>query len=479
MKNSILLLALIFSNIQLSFCFEKETDIIVDVKKQYQTIEGWGSSLCWWAAQVGNWEESKIDSIVKLFTSEDGANMNIFRYNIGGGDDPSHIDGHMVKGKGKRAEMEGFKESEKSDYNFNADKAQRKILIKIKQARPDAIFEAFSNTPPYWMTYSGCAAGNENPNKDNLKPEYYEMFCDYLVDVCQYYKDNYNIDFRTIEPFNESTSDYWNAFGSQEGCHFDAETQVKIINILYDKIKQSSLNSKIAVSDENSLGAFLKVMNHYSNSSDFSFEKVGQLNTHTYSGSNQEREEIYKFTKNIDIPFWQSETGPMGIKSGGLKNNLEFTRKLFDDMRLMKPIAWLDWQLIEERSDVWCLVQGDFKTHQFNVLKNYYVRMQISRFFKKGYTIVDTDNNQSLAAVSPDNKTLVISVLNSSDIDETLNIKFKGYKVIKLYRTSANEDCKEIPIKRAKNSINYDSPKESVATFICSKNQLYQNCKLN
>ena len=34
--------------------------------------------------------------------------MNIFRYNIGGGDDPSHLDGHMVKGKGKRAEMEGF-----------------------------------------------------------------------------------------------------------------------------------------------------------------------------------------------------------------------------------------------------------------------------------------------------------------------------------------------------------------------------------
>ena len=62
--------------------------------------------------------------------------MNIFRYNIGGGDNPSHLDGHMVKGKGKRAEMEGFKASADAPYNWNADKGQRILMLKIKAKRP-------------------------------------------------------------------------------------------------------------------------------------------------------------------------------------------------------------------------------------------------------------------------------------------------------------------------------------------------------
>ena len=81
---------------------------VIDPTLRYQKLEGWGSSLCWWAAQVGNWDEKKVDEIVDLITSPDKLNMNIFRYNIGGGDDPAHADGHMVKGKGKRAEMERF-----------------------------------------------------------------------------------------------------------------------------------------------------------------------------------------------------------------------------------------------------------------------------------------------------------------------------------------------------------------------------------
>ena len=89
---------------------EKESgaavSITIDKDNTWQTIEGWGSSLCWWAHMCGRWEEKKVDELLDLIISEDGLNMNIFRYNIGGGDDPTHADGHMVKGKGKRAEIE-------------------------------------------------------------------------------------------------------------------------------------------------------------------------------------------------------------------------------------------------------------------------------------------------------------------------------------------------------------------------------------
>ena len=89
----------------------EEITVKIDKRERWQTIEGWGSSLCWWAHMCGRWDEERVDKLLDLITSKDGLNMNIFRYNIGGGDDPSHIGGHMVEGKGKRAEMEGFKAS--------------------------------------------------------------------------------------------------------------------------------------------------------------------------------------------------------------------------------------------------------------------------------------------------------------------------------------------------------------------------------
>ena len=100
-----------------------------------QTHEGWGISLCWWANMCGNWDDAKIDEIVTWLTSPTGLNYNVFRYNIGGGDDPTHT--HMRNGKGIRAEMPGFKASATSDYDWTQDEAQRKIMLKIKEKRWD------------------------------------------------------------------------------------------------------------------------------------------------------------------------------------------------------------------------------------------------------------------------------------------------------------------------------------------------------
>ena len=257
------------------------TLVTIDSNTRYQTVEGWGSSLCWRAHMVGRWDDARIDTLIELFTSPDKLNMNIFRYNIGGGDDPTHVGGHMTKGKGKRAEMEGFKAGPDEPYNWDADAGQRNILLKIKAKRSDAIFEAFSNSPPYWMTLSGCSAGNHNPRENNLNPRYEDSFCDYLVDVCSFYKNSYDITFRTLEPFNESTSAYWNYMGSQEGCHFAPETQARIIRKLHPKLVQSGLPTVLSVSDETNISSSIKVLKYFIKQGDI-LDKVGQFNTHTY-----------------------------------------------------------------------------------------------------------------------------------------------------------------------------------------------------
>lgn len=438
----------------------------------HQTLEGWGSSLCWWAGQVGNWEEARVDSLVELITSPDGLNMNIFRYNIGGGDDPAHLGGHMVKGKGKRAEMEGFKASADAPYNWDADAAQRKIMLKIREKRPDAVFEAFSNSAPYWMTVSGCSAGHEDPKKDNLKPEYYAAFCDYLIDVCQHYKEEYGIEFKTLEPFNESTSGYWNYLGSQEGCHFEPESQIKVLRILYPKLQASGLSTVISASDETNLASAIRVFKAYREAGDI-LDKIGQFNTHTYNGTNSERKELSELVASVEKSFWQSETGPQGLprKAKGLENNLLLAQKMFDDLRIMQPQAWLDWQLMEENNDVWGLIRCDFETEDYTLLKNLYVRMQITRFIRQGYTFIGTSHPSVLAAQSPDQSEIVLAVLNSDPKALSFQLQIEGLSrkalVASVFRTSETENCAEIEAgKLRKGTISYAVPAFSLTTFV-------------
>ena len=474
MKKTVSFAVLCFT-LSLSFARAEEngTVCVVDPSVRHQTVEGWGASLCWWAHMCGRWEEEKVDDLIDWITSPDKLNMNIFRYNIGGGDDPAHLDGHMTAGKGKRAEMEGFRPAPDSSYDWTADAGQRRIMLKIKEKRPDAVFEAFSNSPPYWMTVSGCSGGHYRADTDNLAPENYAAFCDYLIDVCKHYRDRYGIEFKTLEPFNEPTSSYWYYQGSQEGCHFEPASQVELLRVLSEKLRDSGLNTVLSASDETNVEAFVRVLKHYAKAGDV-FPLLGQLNTHTYSATRAERQEARRLVDAAGLPCWQSETGPSGGTGSGLENNLNLAQKLFDDMRYLKPSAWLDWQLVEEHGGEWCQIRGNFATQEYEVVKNLYVRMQVTRFVKQGYVMIGTDRDNLLAALSPDGRELVVVLLNrtsgalKSEID--LSRFSRAGKRIKLFRTSAEEDCLEVsgaPSVVGK-KINYEAPPFSISTFLLS-----------
>ena len=412
-----------------------------------QRFDGWGVSLCWWAGQCGKWSDQKIDEIVTWMTSPTGLNYKYFRYNIGGGDDPENKNctpHHMGSGKGLRAEMEGFKDFSGDEYHWDRDEAQRKIMLKIREKRPDAVFEAFSNSCPYYMTYSGCVSGNADGGKDNLKPEYYEEFAHYLVDVCKHYKEEYGIEFKTLEPFNESVTNFWFANGPQEGCHFDYASQVKFIQVLKPILDASGLSTVISASDETNVGLAVNGYKAYREGGVLS--KIGQWNTHTYSGNNADRVHMAFLAHQDNIPLWMSEVGAGGNGIGG---NLSLTQKLFDDMRYLQPETWIDWQYMEEANDQWCTIRGSFNEQTYSKVKNFYVRQQCSRFIKSGYNIVASLNDQSLAAMNEAQDTLVLVLLNEGSlayhrIDLSQLASPPNAGTIKAYRTSTSENLKSV-----------------------------------
>ena len=63
---------------------------VVDPSIQYQTLQGWGTSLAWWANVVGGFPEPvRSDYIRKVFDPVEGLGLNVVRYNIGGGENPA------------------------------------------------------------------------------------------------------------------------------------------------------------------------------------------------------------------------------------------------------------------------------------------------------------------------------------------------------------------------------------------------------
>lgn len=435
-----------------------------------KTFDGWGVSLCWWAGMCGKWSDDKIDEMVDWLVSPSGLNFSIFRYNIGGGDDPLNRNctpHHMGKGKGLRAEMEGFKDSANANYDWSRDAAQRKIMLKIKQKRPDAVFEAFSNSPPYYMTYSGCCAGNRTASSDNLKPENYLAFAQYLVDVCKFYKDSFNLEFKTLAPFNEPNTNFWGANGGQEGCHFGIASQIQFLKVIAPVLKASGLKTVLSAADETSVSSAVAGFKAFAADSTV-LEMIGQINTHTYSASNQARTTLRALATTYNKPLWMSEVGAGG---SGIKGNLAMTQKLMDDIRYIQPEAWLDWQYMEELNDQWCMVRGSFADQTYQRVKNYYVRQQVSRYIQRGSRFLLVPNEQALAALSPSGDSLILVTLNNAPRNASHAIDLSQFKrskqTISATRTSETENNASINDYVLKDSkLELNLPPYSITTLV-------------
>jgi O-glycosyl hydrolase len=417
------------------------TDVTIDFSRKLQKFDGWGTSLCWWAVRVGNWPEAKLRSLAAHITNPDtGLGLNIFRYNIGGGENPAHT--HMRAG----GNVPGYKASATAAYDWSADPNQRAVLRFLLANCPDAIVEAFSNSPPHWMTKSGCASGNSD-GSNNLKDDFYDDFATYLVAVVKHFHDSLGITCATLEPLNESEANWWKADGSQEGCHFDRTSQEKIIKEVYNALKTAGLDSIIRISadDANSIDACLANMNAWSEAT---LSSIGQINTHSYSGS--KRAALRARADVLKLPLYQSESGPLNWSGGSVYEAALFmSRRIISDLYEMKAQAWTDWQLMDDAAN-WQLFTTTWNGGTYSPATNFYARSSFSRFIRPGWNIVTTGNSDIAAAVSPAADSFGIVVLNETTDEKQYAFTLKNFDSAvaeaEIYRTTASDRC--ILVKR-------------------------------
>ena len=178
-------------------------------------FEGWGTSLCWWANRLG-YSDTLAQQAADLFYGNDGLRLNIMRYNIGGGDDPTHS--HITR---TDSEVPGWMKWDEAQqrfvYDYTADHNQLNVMLRaVKAAGDDALVEVFSNSPPYFMTVSGCSSGGKNPRSNNLREDCYTEFAEYLVHVTDYIQRELGVTVTSLSPMNEPNTDYWRYFSDKQ-----------------------------------------------------------------------------------------------------------------------------------------------------------------------------------------------------------------------------------------------------------------------
>ncbi|MDP4237862.1 MAG: glycoside hydrolase [Bacteroidota bacterium] len=460
------------------------TPVTIDPAIQSQIIEGWGASLCWWANIMGGFSDSKIKTICDWITDPvNGLNMNIFRFNIGGGDDPTH--NHMRTDGGA---MPGYKASLAAPYDWTQDANQRKILQQLIASRVaktgvnDIQLVGFSNSPPYWMTRSGCSAGSVEGNVTNLRSDMFDEFADYLTEVAKYYHDNLGISFNYLEPFNEPDGAWWKAYGNQEGCYFSDNDQMVMIRALYTKLSAKNMLSycQITANDANQIDNGYNSVMAYKNAGDI-LAKMALISVHTYGGS--KRAELALFAKGNGKKLWQSESGPIGISGTNEHNIMVMSDRIITDMRDLKCSAWNDWQIGGDggaTNNPWALIVSTYSNNLNPISKGiaFYIRAQYSRYLKAGYTLINNSADNVLTAISPDATELVIVISNQATYTQKYSFdlsKFSNLGKVQQIRTRVQES---LGIKNSVtlfnitgNSFTYDALSESVTTFVVPINQ--------
>ncbi len=457
-------------------------------------FEGWGTSLCWWANRIG-FSKQLTEKSAELFFSEKGLNLNILRYNIGGGDDPSH--NHITR---TDSEMPGWwkydKDSREFIFNSDTDKNQLNVLKECcKAAGEDAYVEAFSNSPPYYMTVSGCTSGSVDCTSNNLKEEFIDSFAEYLVDVCSFIKSSLGISIKSLAPMNEPFTDFWQAYsGKQEGCYIPpGRIQSKVLISVKNKLKEKQLdNTILTASDETN--TFLQYITAKMLSK-VAFSAVDRFSTHTYGKATAHIGELArKHNKNI----WMDESdwsGAAGENAGEMSPALWLAEKIIDDMNVISPSAWVIWQIVasyisripdskgrydmSELPDLskgfWGTAFADIDRECILLSQKYYAFGQFTRYIRPGMTVIHTGNSYSLGAYDNAAKMLVLVTVNSESSDKDIIIdtaKFDiDFKKIVSIRTSGNikdgEHWKELPESPISSEIIYTSIKaNSITTFI-------------
>ena len=453
---------------------------VIDEKATYQTMDGFGASACWWAQNVGGWDNVK-DVLALLYDKENGIGLNVFRYNLGAG---SIDDEHIYV---ERSRTESFLKADGS-YDFTADANAQNVLAVAKAlAGDDLRVTLFANSPPVSLTRNGLAYGSAGTDSDpwecNLDPANYGAYADFLYTVAKYFIDEgYRV--TDVSPVNEpqySWRAWYNADGSfsmnQEGGYYHENDMLGLYKVLIEKFAGSELDEKGcklslfesgAAEGRNTtfsqlLDALLGKKNKQYKYNRELREYFDTISTHSYwsSDATKMRAAIYLSEKysNYDVICTEycqmtndANTGVIDLiaAENGSTNGMTIeygtamAEVIIDDLTILNAKEWDWWTACSFGIYPDGLVYLNNDDHSdIQTSKRLWCLGNFSKFIDEGAVRIAADSGvkklSNCAFRNPDGSTVIVYV-NSKDIDQTTKLAGINSGSYEIYTTSAEYD---------------------------------------
>jgi O-glycosyl hydrolase len=497
MKNIVLFLSTIIVMTIISFDKEKgqakaddklfSESIAVIPAERYQVHEGFGTSLTWWANVIGGWPAAERDKITKLmFDPVDGLGINIVRYNIGG----------------SQASQQGLRSGGlvrsyiKADgtYDWTVDANQRWMLQAAKgYAGNEFIAEAFSNSPPWFMTVTGQTNGNGN--KNCIKGDQFDEFADYLAEVVKHFKSHWGINFIGLSPMDEPEID-WGPASEQEGCHWDLAAQEKMLKTLDASLKAKNMSTMITAMDGYDFDVTIDQYNRYSPATK---NVIDQINAHMYFSrftNIEQMKTLRDMAKRDRKRFWQTEVDGSGAEwpydeyAGGTEPEaigpaLDLSWRIYALLKHAQATAWVFWQPVDDNwpmenvHENWGLLLGNYdydgsqgaSYQPYRTTKKYYAYGQYSKFIRPGFQMIGINHDDTVAFIDRDSGRLVLVTTNHASAAVSRAYDLSAFNTVgssvKVYRTSANEDLAQLSNVSINNkSFTHNAKETSITTYV-------------
>ncbi|ONI86603.1 ricin-type beta-trefoil lectin domain protein [Saccharothrix sp. ALI-22-I] len=481
-----------------------------DPTYQQESFQGWGTSLIWFANATGGYPDEIRNKLADLLFGEDGLNLTVARYNIGGGnapDVPSYLRaGAAVPGWWKapagttRTDTDWWRAGDPSLFDQAADPRQRWWVDKIKSKVQR--WEAFSNSPPWFQTVSGYVSGGFDPSADQLRADRVDDFAAYLTQAMVELERAHGIRFTTLDPFNEPNTPYWRTTlgadgnptgGRQEGAHISPALQAKVVPAAAKALQDRKLRAVVSAPDETNPGIFAEDWAGYPESVR---AQVGQLNVHTYGTGR--RTSARDIAKGAGKPLWMSEVdGSWGSGQSftSMDPGLGIAERVIDDLRELEPRTWQLWQAIEDYDNMkpggetpdgmnWGVVQIPFNcgpqdtlatctprvNTKFDTLRNF------THHIKPGDRLVKVDTTTDVAAVrGPFAELKSVVHLNKTEQAQSVTLDLSAFAAVWPHAqvrpvvTDANGALVKGAAVRVKDrKATLEVPARSVTTFLVS-----------
>lgn len=430
-------------------------------------FQGWGTSMGWWGNRIG-YSDKLAEQAAKLFYSEEGLGLDIVRYNVGGGDDPTH--NHVTRSDSKlpcfavpELDENGAPKKDgdgnyiysyvwnKPGYDDFSD-PQTNVLKKIKEQNKDVHIEGYTNSPPWFMTKTGCSGGGKVTTDsngkvtaidENLDPANYAQFAKFVADVTEHFSD-IGLCFDSYSPMNEPEpkSKYWGELSpKQEGNHVaPGANQSALIEALYDAYDlRGNGYTIVAGPDETNIDYSITSFNALTESAK---SKLGRLDTHTYGGSKRAQLKQTAMDYAVGgINLWMSEVD-------GSWDEFGLADRIMADLNGMQASAWVLWDIVDMHKDsnftdpsgnkpeanntlnpdgkLWGMAMANHDTEEIELTQKYYGYGQFTKYIKPGMTLIESSSN-TLAAYDKRTGEIVVVAVNSGNKDKTVKFDLRDF----------------------------------------------------